>query len=452
MPGSNGLGRNGRRWAGALALLIGALFAWTGSAHAQVFSSTAPITIPATGTAGVSAPYPSTIAVTGQTGAVTSVTATLTGLAHTYPADIDVLLVGPSGQNVVLLADTGGSTDITNVNLTFDSSALNTVPSPIVSGTFRPTNGGTFDGTAPAPAGPYGASLAIFNGTVANGSWSLYVFDDNGGDVGRINGGWSLNVTTNGPTVGAFAPTTGPAGTPVVIPGTNLTGATAVTFGGIPAAAFTVNSPTQITATVPAGAVSGPINVTTPNGTASSTTTFQVSPIPTVTTLTPGTGKVGDTVTIAGTDLTGASAVKFGGTPAATFAVTSPTAMTALVPAGAGGGPVVVTTPGGTGTSPTPFIVSHPRTLSLTVGRRRVSGNVTVSDAFAKCGVGVPVTVQRRVKRRWRNVGSTTMTTPTGSYSIASKRLRVAYRASARATNLASADICQAATATGSGR
>ena len=100
------------------------------------------------------------------------------------------------------------------------------VPAVIISGTYRPTNGGAFDGTPPAPAAPYGAALAIFNGTVPNGTWNLFVFDDLIGDSGSIAGGWSLDITTNGPIVSSFTPTSGPAGTQVVITGSNLTAAT----------------------------------------------------------------------------------------------------------------------------------------------------------------------------------------------------------------------------------
>jgi subtilisin-like proprotein convertase family protein len=146
-------------------------------------------------------PYPSNIAVSGITGTVTKVTATLRNMSHTFPGDIDILLVGPGGQKMILMSDAGGSDDINNVTLTFDDAAAAALPSSlIVSGTFRPTNSGTGDTfPAPAPAGPYGAALSAFNGVSPNGTWSLYVVDDAGIDAGNIAGGWSLTITTADP-------------------------------------------------------------------------------------------------------------------------------------------------------------------------------------------------------------------------------------------------------------
>jgi len=171
------------------------------------FSNTGSITIPAGAPAtstGPAAPYPSDIIVAGVTGAVSKVTATLTGLNHTFPDDIDILLVGPGGQKILLMSDAGGSADLVNVNLTFDDAAANSLPDGTVisSGTFKPTNFGTGDTfPAPAPAGPYTDPqlLSVFNGVNPNGTWSLYVFDDASDDVGSMAGGWSISFTTSTP-------------------------------------------------------------------------------------------------------------------------------------------------------------------------------------------------------------------------------------------------------------
>src|SRR6266513_2857894 len=70
-----------------------------------------------------------------------------------------------------------------------------------------------------------------------------------------------------------------------------------------------------------------------------------VSNPPTITSFTPASGPVGTTVTISGTNFTGATAVTFNGTNA-TFTVIAATSIQAAVPAGATTGPISVTTPG----------------------------------------------------------------------------------------------------------
>jgi hypothetical protein len=80
------------------------------------------------------------------------------------------------------------------------------------------------------------------------------------------------------PAILTFSPTSGAVGTVVTITGTTFTGATKITFGGVKATTFSVNSNTQITATVPNGAKTGTIQVTTPGGIAVSSTTFTVTP------------------------------------------------------------------------------------------------------------------------------------------------------------------------------
>jgi hypothetical protein len=426
---------------GALLALVIALTA--APARAAVFSNTAPIAIPASAASGQSNPYPSAITVAGLTGAITNVDVTLTGASHTWPGDIDVLLVGPFGQSVVLLADTGSATDIVSVNLTFDDAALTTATTPIVSGTFRPTNIGSFSGTPPSPVGPYGSALSVFNGTVPIGTWNLFVFDDVAVvDSGSLAGGWSLDITTNGPVISSFTPTTGPAGTQVVITGSNLTDTTSVEFGGIAASVVTVNSATQITATVPSGASSGPITVTTANGQASSATAYQVSPAPTITSFAPVQGKVGRSVVITGTEFTGTTAFLFGGTPAAVFAVDSATQITATVPAGAGTGLLSATNAGGTGTSTAPFTVQHARRLSLVVSRTLARGTLTANDGFAKVAAGVPVRLQRKrtTAKVWRTVAND-LTTARGRYSFAGTFGSGRYRVLAPKVTLASGDV-----------
>lgn len=72
-------------------------------------------------------------------------------------------------------------------------------------------------------------------------------------------------------------PTSGKVGATVKILGTNLTGATSVTFNGT-AATFTVVSSSEITTTVPTGATSGKVKVVTPGGTLTSNANFRVTP------------------------------------------------------------------------------------------------------------------------------------------------------------------------------
>src|SRR6185369_4018183 len=129
------------------------------------FANSSSITIPSGATAS---PYPSTISVSGLAGVVTKVTVSLFGLSHTFPDDVDILLVSPAGQKVMLMSDAGGGTDISNAILFFDDAASTTLPNTNAIGsigTYLPTDfepGETLPG--PAPAGPYSATLSSFNG------------------------------------------------------------------------------------------------------------------------------------------------------------------------------------------------------------------------------------------------------------------------------------------------
>ena len=159
------------------------------------------------------------------------------------------------------------------------------------------------------------------------------------------------------PTVSGISPTSGPTagGTSVVITGTNLSGATAVKFGSA-TGAVTADTATSITVTSPAGTGTVDVTVTTPGGTSTTSPadqfTYVAPSLPTVSGISPTSGPTagGTSVVITGTNLSGATAVKFG---SATGAVTADTAtsITVTSPAGTGTVDVTVTTPGGTSTT-----------------------------------------------------------------------------------------------------
>src|SRR5260370_10314634 len=99
-------------------------------------------------------PYPSSINVSGLTGLISKVMVTLTGVQHTFPDDINILLVGPQGQKIELMRNTGGGFGISNVNLTFDDEAPAYLPhfGAIISGTYKPTYYLQLFDSFPAPA------------------------------------------------------------------------------------------------------------------------------------------------------------------------------------------------------------------------------------------------------------------------------------------------------------
>jgi len=157
---------------------------------------------------GVPSNYPSIADINGATGTVTKVRVTLTNVTHTFPGDLDIVLVGPQGQRTILMSDAGGGNPgVTGRTYIFDQSAAANFPTTTAaSGIYKPFNGdgpvsiepGAID-VFPAP-GPgsanYGAAnLDVFNGTNPNGIWRLYVVDDELGDTGFLST-FTLEVTT----------------------------------------------------------------------------------------------------------------------------------------------------------------------------------------------------------------------------------------------------------------
>ena len=173
-----------------------ALLAGVGVAAGQTFSNSTNIRVPGSGSGpGPASPYPSNIVVSGLTKPIGDVTVDIVGLSHTFPADIGILLVGPGGQSVLLMANAGGICDLSGINLTFSDGAPPLPTDCIVEGAYSPTGLGNSTFSAPAPAPPYGNALALFSGTDGNGTWSLFVIDDAFLDSGSISGGWSITFT-----------------------------------------------------------------------------------------------------------------------------------------------------------------------------------------------------------------------------------------------------------------
>ncbi|MEL6986252.1 MAG: reprolysin-like metallopeptidase [Bacteroidota bacterium] len=134
-------------------------------------STDTPLRIPASGTSGlISAQID-----VPNLGTVTDVDVAMNG-THTYMADLDVELRGPTGLSVVLFTDKCGSNE--NFDIGFDDEASSAIiPCP-------PTDGLDYQ--------PQGA-LNDFDGLASNGIWSLDITDDASGDVGNLES-WSITI------------------------------------------------------------------------------------------------------------------------------------------------------------------------------------------------------------------------------------------------------------------
>ena len=298
---------------------------------------------------------------TGGTGTMITITGTnftnLTGVtiggtaAQSYTATSGssiTAVVGQGATGVINVANTGG-----NVS---SSASFNFVPSPTIT-SFTPTTTGQGKTVTITGTNLTGATAVTFGGTaatiVSNTSTQITATIGTGtsGTVSVTTGGGTATKTgftfAPAPTISDFSPKTGGVGTAITITGTNfINGGNAVTIGGVVAGITGVPTATQIVATVGAGAASGSVSVTTAGGTATLTGFIYAVQAPTITSFTPTSGAAGTSVTITGTNLSGATTVTFGGT-AATIGSDNGTQLVVAVGAGASG-TVSVTTPGGT--------------------------------------------------------------------------------------------------------
>ncbi len=213
--------------------------------------------------------------------------------------------------------------------------------------------GNNFTGTTAVKFGTVAAASFVVN------SVTSITATAGSGESGKISvvapGGTAVSTTpfiyNAVPTIISFTPTTAPAGTTIKITGVNFTGATAVSFGGVPARSFAVTLATEIIAIVDAGSKTGKISLTTPGGTTTSaaTLTFVTPPAPIITSFTPTQATGGIKINLTGTGFTGATSVSFGGVQATGFSVYSDTQLAASVSDNGASGDVIVVTPAGTG-------------------------------------------------------------------------------------------------------
>ncbi|WP_413787807.1 IPT/TIG domain-containing protein [Streptomyces platensis] len=351
---------------------------------APALSSVSPASGPAAGGTTV------TLTGTGFTGA-TAVQFGTTSASFIVNSATQITATAPAGSGTVQVTVTGPGGTSNGQPFTYTTAPVPALTS--LTPTSGPTTGGTtvtLTGTGLATVGAvrFGATPAA-SFTVVSDTHITAVAPAGTGTVqvtvttpGGTSNGISYTYSA-APTLSGVTPNQGPTsgGNTVTLTGTNLTGTTAVTFGATPATSFTVLSPTQITAVVPAGSA-GPvtITVTAPGGTSALPSAyFYVSP-PVLTGVAPPSGPLsgGNTVTLTGVHLIEATAVRFGTTAASGFTVVSDTQITAVVPVGAAGlADVTVNTAGGTSNPVSYTYLPAPVVTTLIPSQGPVSGGIT---------------------------------------------------------------------------
>jgi hypothetical protein len=408
-------------------------------------NGTVTVTIMGTNFTGATAVSLNGVAITGFT-VVNSTTITFTVPAGATSGPIAVTTAGGTATTTVT------SFMVTLPHPTITNASPATVPAGSASFVLTVTGTGFISGSVVNLNGTALATMFVSatqltatvptSAVVAAGTYIITVANPSA-TQGGTSAAYAFTVTTAVPTITSFSPTSGQAGDLVTITGTNFTGATAVTINGAAITGFTIVNATTITFTVPTGASSGAVSVTTAGGTTTSNSTFTVivpNPAPTITGLTPSitvAGSAGFTLTVNGTGFISTTVINFNGTVLATT-FGSATHLTALVPASAvamaGTYAVTVTNPapgGGTSaavtfmvTTPAPTIASFTPTSGLANGT--VTVTITGTDFTGATAVtlnGVAIigfTVVNNTTITFTVPGSATsgpiaVTTPTGT-------------------------------------
>ena len=337
------------------------------------------------------------------TSAGSTTTVTLTGTDFTGATAVSFGGTAATSFNVVsatsitavVAAGTSGNVSVTTPGGTGTLAGFIFIPAPIIT-SFTPTSAATGSTVTLTGTNFTGTTAVSFGGTAAT-SFNVVSATSITAVVAAGTSG-NVSVTTPGgtvvlagftfipaPVITSFTPTSAATGATVTLTGTNFIGATALSFGGTAATSFNVVSATSITAVVATG-TSGNISVTTPGGTGV-LAGFTFIPAPVITSFTPISAATGATVTLTGTNFTGATAVSFGGTAANSFNVVSATSITAVVAAGTSGN-VSVTTPGGTGLLAGFTLLSTDASLSA-----MALSSGTLSPVFASATTNYTTTV-----------------------------------------------------------
>ncbi|MDB6131272.1 MAG: domain, repeat protein [Verrucomicrobiales bacterium] len=235
-------------------------------------------------------------------------------------------------------------------------------------GTLVVTFGGGAIASASAPASTQINATVPAN--AQNGPIGVKV---NGNQVFSVD---SFTVVGAGPYVDSFTPNVGSPGTTVTLTGLHLAGVTQVKFNNVLAGFSPPASDTQLLVSVPNGVTSGPITVTTPQGSYSTTLLFYVPPK--ITSFSPTQGRAGTNVTIIGTNFTGATAVRFNNVNASSFNVINSTQIVAVVPPSVTTGPVTVVAPAGSFPTTANFFIL-PTINSFTPGSGDPGTSVVIS-------------------------------------------------------------------------
>ncbi len=272
------------------------------------------------------------------------------------------------------------------------------------------------DGTRATIASPANAQKGVFKVTTSGGTATAAATFS------------SSATTTTKPAITLPASLVKEVGSTFTLNGTNIASASAITIGSVNAS-FTILTANSVIVTVPAGVVSGStVSATNAGGTVTSSKVIYQAPV--VATAT-ASGKVGQTVTITGSNLK-ATSVVFGGNKTAKPVINTGSTLTVVVPTGATTGAIKIVTGGGTVYTasftvlpPSPTITSFtPASGKSGVvvsvkGTNLLGATVTIGSTSVTVSAGATATLLKFVIPAGATTGKINVTTAGGTVSSA---------------------------------